>query len=154
MPLHLLKRWIASFRYSLPAGFILLHIVTLRWLQCPDMPPGMRDCIYEPLWGFPLPWIWDSGVLSLHSDVSILALMFDTLTYSIPVAALGEFIRSRLPPFSKWPRRIGFALQLGVSGFLGFCLLVGILIGSHTVVPLLPIEPVISICFVPGCYCT
>lgn len=150
MMFRVLKKWAASFSYSLPIAWILMQLVTLRWQQAD--PQG--DWELAPLWGFPLPWAWWPRVSSLEWELSVPALLLNLSTYSIFVAVVGESLRPRFPMISKWPRRSCYAVLAVVCVAAGFFWFFGLAVGAHHLALFLPTDQVtqISICFAQNCY--
>lgn len=83
-PHRFVKALVTRSSYSLPLGFILLHVVTHRRQQADGL---------APLWGFPLPWTWWPPISSLHWRISLPALGLNLLVYSAVATCLLEPLR-------------------------------------------------------------
>jgi hypothetical protein len=145
----LLTRWTKSLWYSLPAAWVLLHLLTLRWHGAGTEADGP----VPPSWGFPLPWAAFSGASSLSWVLSAPALVLDLLTYTVLVAAVAEPLRLRAPSMPVWARRVLFAILIGVGGWMGALWWIGAANGWHSLGWRLPGHASgVSICFAAGCY--
>jgi hypothetical protein len=87
-------------------------------------------------------------------DFSVPALILSLLCYGLPIAIVGELLRVRLPPLSKWVRRVGVALLVAASGWVGRFWFFGLAVGWHRPVAALRVDQVIrvSVCVTTECY--
>ena len=133
-----------SIVWAVPAGWILLNLITLRWEQGPDYAP--------PMWGFPLPWVWWPGVSSLHWHVCVPALFTNLIVYSLPVMLSMRLVQHRLSALS----RIVVFLAGGLLALATLFFAIQWLFLGHTLGVAVPVENVtaVSWCVFPNCYKT
>ncbi|WP_373046171.1 hypothetical protein [Vulgatibacter sp.] len=93
--------WRLLLGVALPATFLGLRYLTLRWERAGDLPP---------LYGFPLPWVWWNGAISRSFAIDPMALAIDACVYLAACLALalllGHFLPAGPGPV-RWLRRLG-----------------------------------------------
>lgn len=138
MNLSVVRRWAL---FALPAAWVLLNTVTLRWAHVSTWDAQ------SPLFGLPLPWARWNMASSLHWNLAPLALLVDVLVYSVPFFLLGERL--------SVPKAVRVLVWLAAAFFVVVWSL-GFFSGWHSFVGWFSTDQVthVSVCLGPECYQT